>query len=654
MENKFASTQIYAYSLIALLWILLLPATAQVHTDIESEGKEISKKALKHFYKAEQALLINNLEVAEKEVSKLLAIEKDFAEAWLILAEIKLETNKPQEAIYAYRKLISIDSINYPIAFATLGKLYYEHAVYDSSAYYYKQALAHKSIKEEARNLLNNRLHTSITATEIINNPFDVILENIGSTINTNADEYINSLRLDGRELLFTRKTAIDPKKNIYEEGFFISSFDTPSNSWEKAIPFQPEWEGMGNMGALSLSADGKTLLLTGCGWNSGMGSCDIYISNLNHGIWSPPKNIGTQINSSAWEAQPTLSADGNTLLFVSNRSGGIGGSDIYMSVKLENGEWSKAVNLGETINTTGNEMAPFLHPDGKTLYFSSDGHPGLGGMDLFVSKRDETGRWTKPINLGSPINSKEDEINILVTTEGNKAYLSAKKENNIENYDIYSFDLPEIFQPENVSYLRALVTDKESGISLAAAYKLFDIDSYNALVQSGTLNEDGLLLLPLPANRQYALHVRMDGYLFHSLNFKPEFKKAKYYDVQIALEPIKAGKTVALNNVFFELNKAVLQASSFYELNEIVAFLKVNHSLQIELGGHTDNTGSETHNLKLSEDRAKAVKNYLIDKGISQSRIAVKAYGSSKPVADNNTEEGRQQNRRTSFTILP
>ncbi|MCK9449139.1 MAG: OmpA family protein [Bacteroidales bacterium] len=651
MAYQPSGSQIYAYSLIVVLLFATPVCLAQSQQGIK---KSAVRKAEKAFKKAEEAFFIADYLTAQHALQQAIHHNPSYTEAWLMLAELKLETNRKEEALTAFQNLIKTDSTKFPMVYGIMAQLYYEKANYDTAVYLYKKALSSNNLRPEAQTMLKEKLIIASTAAELFNTPYDMLLTPIPGMINTEADEYINSLRLDGHQLLFTRKTAsISGKEEISEERFFISESDTVG-IWRTAVPLVPDWEGLGNMGALSFSADGKTLLFTGCGWADGLGSCDIYISKMKEGRWTLPENIGKPVNSNAWESQPVLTDYGTSLLFVSNRPEGYGGSDIYMSIALEDGTWSKPINLGATINTAGNEMAPFLHPDGQTLYFSSDGHAGLGGYDLFMSKKDETGRWSKPVNLGAPVNSSEDELNLIVTLDGTKAYMSAKKAEGKGGFDIYSFELPEAFRPEPCTYVRALVIDKHTSKPLAAKLKLSDL-AEQQLIFKEQLEPDGVFLIPLRTNRPYAMHISKEGYLFQSLTFRTETADInKPYELLIELEPAKEGSSIILHNIFFAWDETLLQAASYAELNELVGFLQQNPGLRIELGGHTDNTGSEAYNQTLSGERAKVVKAYLVEKGIQSERIATKAYGSSQPVADNSTEEGRSQNRRTTLTILP
>jgi outer membrane protein OmpA-like peptidoglycan-associated protein len=386
------------------------------------------------------------------------------------------------------------------------------------------------------------------------------------------------------------------------------------------------------------------------CGWTDGKGSCDLYLSTKNNHGWSIPQNL-VEVNSGYWESQPTLSVDGNSLIFASNRPGGNGGSDLWIS-HFQNGKWTVPQNMGKFINTTGNEMAPFWHFDSQSLYFSSDGHPGMGGMDLFLSRKDTAGLWQKPVNLGFPINRESDEINLVVDAFGSKAMISAKADS-ADNYDIYSFDLPEPLRPTPVTYIEFLVTNKETKLPLQAEITVANPVLAADLMRVPT-NKKGLAFVVLPVKEHLALQVQADQYLYYEKSFRPE-KGTATNPVQqkVELEPIKVGKRIVLENILFELNKAILLPEAFAGLKNLENFLKQNPGLQISLEGHTDNTGEEDFNRRLSKDRAQAVADFLMANGISNDRILVQGFGADQPIASNEDELGRARNRRVEVRVI-
>ena len=409
------------------------------------------------------------------------------------------------------------------------------------------------------------------------------------------------------------------------------------------------------NEGAASISPDGRFLYFAKCNASDGLGSCDIYVSERNGNTWSKPKNLGVNVNSSAWDSQPSIASDGRTLFFVSNREGGFGKSDIYYSYLKKDGSWTKAKNLGEKINTQNNEISPFIHPSNTTLYFSSDGHIGMGGQDIFYSKI-ENGKFSSPINIGYPINTDADETCFFVNSEGNLAfYASNSLEENYGNTDIYFFKLYKEAQPTKVITLKGKIIYDDFKKRNQALLEIKNLKT-NRIVASTTSDKiTDNYILALPVGEDYAMNVTCSGYLFYSENFslKGINDTVSVIEEDITLQAIKEGQSVVLKNIFFETNSFELKEESNAELQTMLELMQKNPTLRVEISGHTDNIGKDDYNISLSENRAKSVRQWLVDKGIDTQRIVAKGYGKTKPIADNSTEEGRQQNRRTEFKII-
>ena len=378
-----------------------------------------------------------------------------------------------------------------------------------------------------------------------------------------------------------------------------------------------------------------------------------LYFSAFNSGKWTFPVNLGSPVNTIKWESQPSISANGKMLFFSSNRPGGKGGKDLWYSIFNENGRWSKPVNLGETINSTGDEMSPFIHFDGKTLYFSSDGWPGMGGFDLYKTRMNEDSTWSDPVNLGYPINTYNDEMGLIIESGGQKAYFSSKRDEN-GGKNIYSFNLYEAVRPDPVAYFKGKVTDREDGRMLTAEYDLINLSTGKSVVNSRT-DKNGNFLVCLPSGFNYALNVSKSGYLFYSENFMFEGQHSvlKPYTMLIKLSPLKVGEKMLLANVFYESDSWELKKESLAELNKLLKLLNDNVQLVVEIGGYTDATGNDEHNFVLSEKRALSVVNFLVENGIPAERLKYKGYGNTSPIGDNVTSEGRKLNRRTEVKIL-
>jgi len=396
-------------------------------------------------------------------------------------------------------------------------------------------------------------------------------------------------------------------------------------------------------------------MVFAACNRNDGFGQCDLYYSKKIDGKWTSPTNMGNVVNTAFWESQPSISSDGRTLYFASERPGGIGSSDIWVTTKNEYGKWTKPVPLDTTINTKQAETSPFIHPDGHTLYFCSNGHPGVGGFDIFFSKQDENGKWSKPKNLGYPINTTKDEIGLIVNAKGDKAYITSSREGGKGLQDIYMFDLYKEARPEAVTYFKGKVSDKQSGKPLKADFELKDVETGKVIVKSTSDENDGSFLICLTPGKDYALYVSSEGYLFYSDNFNLTTTASSLKPVMkdIPLSKILKGQKIILKNIFFETDSFNLKPSSESELNKLVDFLNANAKIKIEISGHTDNIGKPAYNLDLSLKRAKSVYNYLIGHGINASRLSYKGFGDTIPLSSNDNEEGRAQNRRTEMKIV-
>ena len=434
-------------------------------------------------------------------------------------------------------------------------------------------------------------------------------------------------------------------------EDFYESAFN--DTSWQRSKGLPGDINTSSNEGAQNISQDGQWLIFTGCNFPDGFGSCDLYISYLTAEGWSTPENLGENINTEAWESAPSLSPDKRDLYFASNRAGGFGKSDIYVSHRLPNGTWSAPKNAGPKINTSGTESCPFIHADNQTLYFTSDGHPGYGGDDLFMVKKSDSGQWANAENLGYPINTIENEGSLVISAEGKTAYYASDRSDSKGGLDLYSFELREEVRPYKTLWVKGKVYDAKTKKGLPSAVELTDLDSKEILSKVQT-DETGNYLITLPVGKDYAFNVSRKGYLFFSDNFPLKNNAPdSTYNIDIPLQPLEKNATVILKNIFFDVNKYELQPASFVELDNLVSLMRENPTLKISINGHTDNTGTPADNIKLSNNRANQVVRYLISKGIDASRLSSKGWGESQPIAANDTEEGRAKNRRTEMKVV-
>jgi outer membrane protein OmpA-like peptidoglycan-associated protein len=367
--------------------------------------------------------------------------------------------------------------------------------------------------------------------------------------------------------------------------------------------------------------------------------------------------NLGPNVNSTAWESQPSLSADGRTLYFVSDRRAGMGRRDIWISTLDKAGNWTKAVNAGKPVNTQFDEISPFIHVNNKTLYFASNGLPGFGGYDIFYVERDSSG-WSAPKNIGAPVNTHEDQFSLFITADGTKGYYSHEETlpSGMSDSRIYELIIPAEAQLKYRSnYVKGVVRDKKSRKPLAGRIELINLDENQVISRVESDSVTGEYLMVLTQGADYGLYVTRAGYLFRSLNFNySAVTDFEPITLDIDLERAEAGSMVVLNNIFFGFDEYTLQGSSVAELQQIIDFLKENPHLKVEIGGHTDNAGSASYNRTLSLKRAQSVFNYLVEGGINSNRLFPKGYGPDRPMGSNDTEDQRKLNRRIEFRLLP
>lgn len=619
-----------------------------------------NKKAIKLFEEGRGYYDSRNNKLAE--LSFLEALQKDpnFVEAELLLAYVYTETNQFEKAIEHYSKSIAINPNFFPESYPSLGGLQLKLGRYEEALVNFKKYLTLTNSKQMMKPLAEDGIRDCEFAIEAMKHPVPFNPINLGKGVNSVLPEYFPALSVDGKTLLYTRRLNDKSTSTGFNEDFYVSYFD--GNNWKASVNLAGV-NSPNNEGAPTLSANGQFLIFTICadpyegyGANKkGFGSCDLFYSFKSGNNWSFPRNLGEPVNSRNWETQPSFSSDGKTLYFIK----GIGRGqqrqqDIYMSELSADGEWSKPIPLSDVINTKSSEESVFIHPDGKTLYFSSDGHPGMGGLDIFMSKKDENGKWSTPLNLGYPINTHNDENSLLVTADGKIAYFASDREGGLGDLDIYGFELPFQFQPEKVTYLKGIVYDATSNQKLSAKFELIDLETGKVVVTSFSDEKTGEYLVCLPSNHNYALNVAKNDYLFYSENFTlKQTENLEPFQKDVPLDKIEVGKSVVLKNIFFETAKFDLKPTSKTELNKLIAFLNANPKLTIEIGGHTDNMGKPKDNQFLSENRAKSVKNYLVENGIEPNRLSTKGYGDTTPIATNETETGRAENRRTEFKVL-
>jgi hypothetical protein len=631
---------------ILTVLLLLIPGVITVF----SQGfHTASNKALKLYSAGMNEYEFLNLTGAEQYFRSAIETDNGFYEAYLMLGELQYRQKRFAEASENYRRAVRIDSLFYKPVFFNLANAEIKTGDYDRALVHYRVYLEQEGMSEKNRKAALLGVKNCEFALVAMKNPVPFSPVNAGPGINTSEDEYWPSITADGSTLIFTKQQLNSSQQP--QEDFYVSTF--ADNMWQVAVNAGWPLNTQQNEGAQSLSSDGRYMYFTACDRPGGMGSCDIYFTAFNDGKWTVPVNLGSPVNSSSWESQPSISADGRMLFFSSSRPGGFGGKDIWVSMRGDNNNWSKPVNLGETVNTDGDEMSSFIHFDGKTLYFASDGHTGMGGFDIYMTTMRPDSTWEEPQNLGYPINTYNDEMGLVIGSDGSKAYFSSVRDKKYGK-DIFYFDLYESARPDPVSYLKGRVYDRATGRILKADYELINL-SGGKTAMKGTTDGTGSFLVCLPLGYNYGINVSRPGYLFYSESFmfEGDHTIAEPLVKRIDLSPLKTGEKMQLANVFYEVDSWTLKKESIIELDNLAGLMLINKDLVIEIGGYTDATGSDEYNLALSEKRALSVVGYLVDKGVPASRLMHKGYGNAAPIGDNITLEGRKMNRRTEARII-
>ncbi len=616
-----------------------------------------NKRAIKTYEQAKIYFNSFNNDNALKYLQHAIEFDKNFVEAYWMTADIYHQLNNREKELEFYIKAIEAKPNYSSLLYNELGEAYFRNAQYEKALETFQNAKNFDNLTPKIISSLNRKIENSKFCLNSINNPVPYNPINMGNKINTNYDDYWPLITADEEIFYTTKMIQVDVNYPLSDknrqEDFFFNEKQADGN-WGNLFKIGSPLNTNLNEGAPTISADGQWFYFTACQRPDGKGKCDIYKTRKIGEKWSTPTNLGTPINTGAWESQPSVTADGKTMYFVSSRKGTKGPMDIWVSHLLDNEKWAEPTNLGDTINSDEKEMSPFIHADGKTLYFTSNGHIGFGDQDLFVSHLGDDGKWCKPMNLGYPINTPNEERGLFVNSNGDYAYLTSDRENK-HNLDIYKFELYEQARPTPSTYVTGIVRDSETKTTLEAKFELIDLESGKTIMNNVSDKETGKYLIILPVNKEYAFNVSKKGYLFNSDNFvlPNNYNTNEPFVKNIDLQQIKIGKEVVLKNIFFELDSYELKSKSKAELNKLIQFLNENTTVKIEIGGHTDNQGSIEHNIILSKNRAKTVYDYLINNNIDSKRLSFKGYGQNTPIATNSTEEGKAKNRRTEFKII-
>jgi outer membrane protein OmpA-like peptidoglycan-associated protein/Tol biopolymer transport system component len=612
------------------------------------DANKISKKAKKNYELAMQKVDEGDYSSALNLLDLALGIEGQYLEALLSKAGILSELRRYSSAVDFYERAFAVDLDQskdylfvYSIALGGLGE--FQKALNAVDRFLLMPGINGASV--QAARYRKKSFEFAVTLEQLYPNRAKTKINNAGDSINSTASEYYPTLTIDGKQLIITRRT-----RGSADEDFFTSVWN--DSSWKKAIPVTGKINTYFKEGGQQITPDGNWMVFSAKDYPEGLGSFDIYLSYQTENGWSERVHAGNVINSEFWESAPCLSPDKKQLYFASDRPGGFGGTDLYVSTRLANGKWSIPQNLGPVVNTAGDESCPFVHADNETLYFNSNGHLGYGGTDLFLSKKSIQG-FSVPQNLGFPINTIDDEGSLFVTSDAATGFFASDRGDSRGGLDIYTIQLYDGIKPNASSWLEGVVYDSISGKGLSGIVEVIDLET-KMLISEVQADEEGSYLSILPSGKNYALNVSKKGYLFYSGRFlMKEILEQQNVKYNIPLQPLQKGTSIVLKNIQFATGKYELLPESFIELDKLVMVLNENPKIKVQILGYTDSIGKESDNQLLSSQRAKVVVEYLVNKQIPVERLSSKGMGSKHPLSSNQTEQGRALNRRTEMLII-
>lgn len=672
--------RVYVFIVVFFALSGFFATNSPAQLNIEYCNEISSRRALRNFENAIELLNSRNLNEAEKVLLEIVENNEEFTEAWIALSEVYYTRYMNASSINAekrfYRNYINcVYKINetcphfnnYEAKFI-LGSYLLSNNERKEAKRFFKSFLEKGDSTSNLHSRAQQQYDYLVKYFDLVNNPVPfepVIVEGV-STVD---DDYLPLISPDGSKAFYVRAYMKRPLGSIYHEQF-VEEFTVAYSLDKEGIKFtdgeampHPFNQGQ-NQGAATITIDNRKMYIAICEFVSrDYESCNIHVTRRINNSWTDFQQLGPNINGRfTWESQPSISADGRTLYFSSIRETNTDfdpnfpNSDIYYSVKDDDGNWGPAKNMGTVINTPGNEKTPFIHSDSQTLYFASDGHPGLGGYDIFYSQYRE-GEWSEPKNIGYPINTAYDDLGLIVSTSGEKAYFASNKLKGLGGWDIYAFDLYEEARPERVFFASGQITD-EHGYGMSNA-RLEIKNTRTQEINHGIVNADDgnyaiAVTMDSNENDDYLMVVKSEGHLFTSKLINPiEEEVFTPVNIDFEVRPIEVGQVVELNDIYFATASFEINQKSLAVLNSFIEFLQENQFIRIKLSGHTDSIGDFDMNMRLSENRAKAVYDYLVGNGINPNRLEYRGFGETRPVASNETEEGRAKNRRTEFKII-
>lgn len=651
------------YVLGWLLWIGLTILHAQPVLGVCEQ--EIDEVAARQVPRAEEAWASGNMREAERYLKQGLRLYEDNADALYLLGHIEFRKGRMQYAYGLWSRLQEVCPNYKPMLYYLLGLLHLQRDERTKAIAYFEKFLAKPQRDITLDKEVKAALKEARLKEELINNPVPYNPEPV-QEISTSSDEYLATISPDQKAMYFTRKIKrVDRKSGPAVKARMVEEFTkakaTPSGNFDRGKPLPSPFNRNYNEGSPTITADNTEMYFTVCQNMESYKNCDIFYTDKDAiGYWTTPRSIGDHINRrNTWESQPTVSANGDMLLFASDREGGIGGIDLYICYRKNNGDWSRPQVLPKGINTTQDEKSPFLHPDNETLYYTSNGLPGMGGYDIFYARRADS-TWLDPQNLGYPINSADDDLGLFVSLNGKWGYFSSNSINSDNNWDLYRFALPQNAKPQNVRLISGKLKGPDNAEYANAKVRVTKASSANSNQESSELrvdNETGRFAGTIKVNKDnpedLILTIEEKGIAFSSSYLSGREKTAAdAVETELQYNALELGQEYTINDVNFESNSATLTEVSKKVIDRFVRYLKTNPDLSADIQGHTDNVGNDQTNLRLSKQRAATVYQYLISRGVKPARLSHHGYGESRPIADNSTEEGRAANRRTVFVV--
>lgn len=602
------------------------------------------KKTLMLFEKGKKDFMERKYETALSNFEKYLEKDSSKIEAYFRIGQIHESFRNQKKATEYYLKLIEKDTtgVSFVQAYTYLGSRELENHRFEDAKKYLTISLNNTNKNSIVYQQILKQLKTCDFGIQAIAKPLNIKPEPLIDVLNFKNKQYFPVLTADNSTIIFTARNDLE------DENIYFS--EKKNNTWSKPISISNEINTPYNEGTCSISADGKIMVFTSCEGRDSFGSCDLFITKKEGDKWTTPQNLGPNINSNFWDSQPSLSSDGSKLFFSSERPLGLGKKDIWMSELDEKGNWKKAVNLGKNINTSYDEVSPFIHANGYSLFFSSNGKEGMGKFDIYLTsiKRGFVG---EVLNMGYPINTGDDELSLFISADGKKAFYSVDKN---EKVSLYQFSIPTELSDkiDRTHYLKGFVLDQKTQKPLYTTIELVDIQTGEKISKFLSDPITGDYMAILPGDGEYVLYVETPNYFFKSLKF--DFSKddeGKRLD--ILLTKIEKETKEVLENIFFDSGSAVLRKESDIELKKLKELLQKNASLRVEISGHTDDIGNDITNKELSKKRAMAVVEFLKNQGIVSDRIVAIGYGEAQPKVKNDSEANRQLNRRIELKFL-